>query len=172
MFLKQSKCLFTQLQVAYLGDVVSAKGMEVDQHKITIIMEWPQPQIVKALCGFLGLAGYYRKRIQNYSPISALLTTLLRKNAFVWSNDSTKAIIRLKQAFPLARYLFCQISLGHLWSNVIPLTQILAQFYARRIIHCYYSRVLAKWHLCLPAYEKELMGLVKALQQWTLYLWG
>jgi len=55
LFLKQSKFLLSLLQVVYLGHVVSAKGVEVNQSKITTIMEWPQPQTVRTLHEFLGL---------------------------------------------------------------------------------------------------------------------
>lgn len=59
--LKPSKCLFGQNAIAYLGHIISASGVTVDPSKITAIIEWPTPSTVRALRGFLGLAGYYRR---------------------------------------------------------------------------------------------------------------
>lgn len=54
---KFSKCQFAKQAISYLGHIVSSTG------KIETIQRWPQPNDIKELCNFLGLAGYYRKFI-------------------------------------------------------------------------------------------------------------
>lgn len=58
---KQSKCSFAQRHISYLGHRISDKGVATLDEHIQTIKTWKQPQTVKQLRGFLGLAGYYRK---------------------------------------------------------------------------------------------------------------
>lgn len=68
-FLKKSKCTFAQPSISYLGHIVSANGVGPDQEKIKAMVQWPQPQTLKQLRGFLGLTGFYRKFVHNYAQL-------------------------------------------------------------------------------------------------------
>lgn len=74
LFLKRSKCSFGEDTVAYLGYIISVHGVAMNQQKIQAMLDWPNPANTRALRGFLGLAGYYRKFIQGYGTIMAPLT--------------------------------------------------------------------------------------------------
>ena len=74
-----TKCLFFQQEVDYLGHIVGINGVKPDPAKIKAIKEWKQPKNVKELRSFLGLVGYYRRFIQDFSEIAAPLTNLTRK---------------------------------------------------------------------------------------------
>jgi hypothetical protein len=82
LHLKRSKCSFCTTSVAYLGHVISVEGVAMDADKVDVVATWLPPQSPRALRGFLGLAGYYRKYIRDFSLIAAPLTRLLRRNAF------------------------------------------------------------------------------------------
>jgi hypothetical protein len=58
-YAKISKCTFGKEEVEYLGHVISKEGVKVDPNKIKAIMEWPKPNNISKLRGFLGLTGYY-----------------------------------------------------------------------------------------------------------------
>jgi hypothetical protein len=83
LVVKQSKCVFGSQSVAYLGHVISASGVVMDPAKVEVVQAWPTPQTPRALRGFLGLFGYYRKFIRDYGSIAGPLTQLLKKEAFV-----------------------------------------------------------------------------------------
>jgi len=103
--LKRSKCSFATSSVSYLGHVITAHGVAMDQDKVEAVSSWPQPQSPRGLRRFLGLTGYYHSFIQNYGTIAAPLTALLRKAAFVWSPEATEAFETLKKALSTAPVL-------------------------------------------------------------------
>ena len=82
LYAKTSKFFFGVEEVEYLGHIVSHEGVKVDSNKIKAIKEWKVPTTINQLCGFLGLARYYRKFFKNYGRTKAPITTLLKKYAF------------------------------------------------------------------------------------------
>mgnify|MGYP002420028750 CR=1 FL=1 len=71
LFVKRSKCTFGAPSVAYLGHIISAAGVAMDPAKVAAIYDWPPPRSVRAVRGFLGLAGYYRRFVNNYDTMAA-----------------------------------------------------------------------------------------------------
>ena len=61
--LKPTKCVFFQIEVFYLGHLISREGVSTDPAKIDKVARWPTPQSAKEIQQFLGLAGYYRRFI-------------------------------------------------------------------------------------------------------------
>jgi hypothetical protein len=105
LFVKQSKCDFGATYVAFLAHIVSAKGMAVDSSKVETVTSWPIPQSPRGLRGFLGLADYYRKFIQDFGIIAAPLTNLLKKEGFKWCPDADSTFQTLKKALSSAPVL-------------------------------------------------------------------
>jgi hypothetical protein len=116
------------------------------------------------LRGFLVLTGYYRQFIVGYGEVTTPLTVLLKREAFKWTMEAEEAFQLLKQALMTA-----------------PLLQM-PDFEKRFIIACdasgsgfgavlhqgdgaiaYICRPIALHHQKLPAYERELIGLVKVV---------
>jgi hypothetical protein len=94
---KFSKCEFWMEEVAFLGHVLSAKGVAVDPSKIEAVSKWQSPKSVTEIRSFLGLAGYYRRFIENFSKIAKPMTELLKSNTpYVWSDKCEASFQELK----------------------------------------------------------------------------
>ena len=79
LYAKFSKCEFWLTEVKFLGHVVSASGVSMDLEKVEAIMSWERPKSVFEIRGFLGLAGYHQRFIEDFSRLVAPITRLTRK---------------------------------------------------------------------------------------------
>lgn len=98
LFANRKKCTFAQTRVSYIGHWVLEKGVEADNEKIRAMLQWPIPKNIRELRGFLGMTGYYRRFVLNYSNIATPLTQLTKKDAFKWIEEATLAFEHLKHA--------------------------------------------------------------------------
>jgi len=94
---KFSKCEFLLEKVAFIGHALTADGVAVDPAKIEAILEWKQPKNVTDIRSFLGLAGYNRRFVENFSKIAKPMTELLKKGVpFVLSENCEASFQELK----------------------------------------------------------------------------
>ena len=97
LYAKLSKCDFWLKEVSFLGHIVSAEGIRVDPTKIEAIVNWKPHRNVTEVRSFLGLAGYYRRLVRDFSVIASPLTKLLRKGIkFEWTNKCQNSFEQLK----------------------------------------------------------------------------
>lgn len=93
------KCKFLQKECVFLGHVITENGIKPDPNKIKAVINFKTPQTPKDVKSFLGLVGYYRKFINNFSKIAYPLNSLLKKNVkFVWTPECEIGFNELKQA--------------------------------------------------------------------------
>nr|XP_029148743.1 uncharacterized protein LOC114925331 [Arachis hypogaea] len=82
LYANLKKCTFCIDRVIFLGFVMSASGIEVDEEKVKAIHEWPMPKNAFDVRSFHGLAGFYKRFIKKFSTIAAPLTEEKRVIAF------------------------------------------------------------------------------------------
>jgi hypothetical protein len=84
--------------VKFLGHTISHDGISVDPSKVQEVMDWKPPKSIPQIRNFLGLAGYYRRFIPDFSRIAKPMTELLKKGVkFVWSEAYEKSFHTLRQ---------------------------------------------------------------------------
>ncbi|GJZ12339.1 putative reverse transcriptase domain-containing protein [Tanacetum coccineum] len=98
LYAKFSKCEFWLQEVQFLGHVVNRDGIHVDPSKVESVKNWKTPESSTEIRSFLGLAGYYRRFIENFSKIAKPLTLLTQKNkTYVWGDEQDEAFRILKE---------------------------------------------------------------------------
>jgi transposase InsO family protein len=172
------KCEFFQESVSFLGHVVSAAGIAVQDYKVKAVKNWPRPESKTQVKSFLGLTGYYRKFIAGYSQIALSLTELTKQSvAFDWKEEHQLAFDRLKEALvqapvlahpdPTKPYYIHTDASGFAVSAV--LSQDLGQ--GRQPV-AFFSRKMNEAERRYPVHEQELLAIVLAMQEWRCYLYG
>jgi hypothetical protein len=97
LYAKFSKCDIWMEEFAFLGHVLSAKGVDVDPSKIEAVSKWQSLKSVTEIRSFLGLTEYYRRFIENFSKIAKPMTELLKSNMpYVWSDKCEANFQELK----------------------------------------------------------------------------
>ena len=151
-----------------MGHVISKDGIAVDPKKIKAISDWPIPKDVTDIWSFMGLTGYCRRFIKDFSRIAYPITSLQKKGIkFVWSSKCQESFDKLKElltqapvlkvADPLKDYTVCtdasQEGVGGVLSQ-------------EGHVVCYESRKLKDHERNYVVHELELTTMVHALKMW------
>lgn len=178
LYIKDSKCDWFKQKLDFLGHVISADGISMDTQKVQSILDWPPLTSSSEVASFLGLAGYYRQFIHQYSHIAAPLTELLKKEIkFVWGPEQQAAFATLKQAIasaPMLQYpdpdkpfIITTDASGK------AIGAVLSQDHGTKPQPiAFYSRKLNSAEQNYPVHEREMLALIAALKHWRHYLQG
>jgi hypothetical protein len=173
LFANLEKCTFCTDRVTFLGYVVSPRGIEVDEAKIEAIKSWPIPATLSHLRSFLGLAGFYRCFVRDFSVIAAPLNDLMKKGVpFYWGaaqeHSFNTLIDKLTHAPLLQHPNFGKTFELECDASGIGIGGVLLQE-GKPI--AYFSEKLSRPSLNYLTYDKELYASVRVLETWQHYLW-
>ena len=174
LYAKLEKCDFWLQEVQFLGHMVSKEGISVDPAKVEVVMRWERPKSVFEIRSFLGLAGYYRRFIENFSQIACPMTRLTRKGvSFDWNDKCEESFQELKKRLTTTPVLITPVS-GEKYTvfcdaSRVSLGCVLMQ---KGGVVAYASRQLKKHEENYPTHDLELAAVVFALKLWRHYLYG
>jgi hypothetical protein len=173
LFANLEKCTFCTDRVTFLGYVMTPQGIEVDEAKIEAIKSWLIPATLTQLRSFLGLAGFYRCFMRDFSTIAVPLNDLTKKGvSFHWGASQDQAfhtlIDKLTHA-PLLQLLdFGKNFELECNASGIGIGGVLLQE-GKPV--AYFSEKLSGPSLNYSTYNKELYALVCVLETWQQFLW-
>ena len=178
IYARLHKCEFYKDKVEYLGFDVSARGVQPSPDKVRAVVEWPKPSSVKDVRSFLGLAGFYRRFIKNFSLKAKPLTELTRDDAvWRWEEPQEMAFKTLKRSLVTAPVLHMpNFDLPFVLmtdASAVSVGGILEQDFGSGLQPvAYESKKLSPTEMRYSAYERELLGIVWAIGKWRHYFEG
>jgi len=176
--LQADKCEFLRHEVGYLGHIITDNGVRPDPQKITAVKNFPVPRNLRNVRQFLGLAGYYRRFIPNFSGIAKPLSELMKKDKkFVWDTNT-------QHAFDTLCDLLCKepiLQFPDFEKNFI-LTTDASEYAIAGILSqgplgqdlpiSYASRILNAAEKNYSTIEKEFLAIVYCVSHFRPYLYG
>lgn len=172
------KSEFLHTEVAYLGHVITKNGVLPNPEKINAVKNFPLPVNQKQIKSFLGLAGYYRRFINNFAKIAKPLTNCLKKNSkVIHSPEFVKSFNHLKELLinaPILKYPdFSQPFILTTDASNVALGAVLSQGSPPNDHPvAYASRTLNQTEQKYSTIEKELLAIVWACKTYRPYLYG
>ncbi|GFY53218.1 enzymatic polyprotein [Trichonephila inaurata madagascariensis] len=176
--LKFKKCQFLKKTIEFLGHVVENGTIKPSTAKTQAVQKFPEPTTIKQVQSFLGLTGYFRKYIKDYSTIAKPLSDLTRKeNPFVFGTLQKVAFEKLKNIMsegPLLHiYKYGRTEL-HTDACKQGYGAILLQEAEDGKLHpvYYMSKKTNTAEEKYDSYELEVLAIINALKKFRVYLLG
>lgn len=173
------KCEFMRRETEFLGHVITPEGIKPDPGKVIKILDWKLPENPKQIKQFLGLSGYYRRFIKDYSKLAKPMTKYLKKGQVMNLDDEEykKAFSELKNiiasdqvlAYPDFENDFILTTDASNYAVGAVLSQI--QEKIERPI-AFASRTLTKCETNYSTIEKEALAIMWGVEKFRPYLYG
>ena len=173
--LNLSKSAFAVAELDFLGYHIGCNRVQPREKKIAALLQYKRPVDRKSLQQFLGLAGYYRRFLPNFSHMSAVLSSLLRKNVeFKWSDEAEKAFVDLKSRLS-TRPILRPPDFSKEFCMAVDASNVAVGGHLFQVIDgvehpiCYFSKKLDVHQQRYSTVEKEALGLILAVRAFSVY---
>ena len=179
LYAKRSKCEFFRDQVEFLGHRIGADGLSVSQDKVSAVRDWPAPKNVSEVRSFLGLAGFYRRFVKDFSKVALPITELTKEKTTPWEWGP-----RQREAFAALKHALCTAPVLLIPDPSLPYTlncdacmyavgATLQQDHGNGLQPvAFRSKKLSPAEANYDTREKEFLALVDACSYWRHYLHG
>jgi hypothetical protein len=179
LYLRPEKCEFAQEQIEYLGLIVGDGKVTMDPVKVDAITSWPAPRNLRDLRAFLGFANFYRRFIKDFAKLARPLNNLTKKDtAWDWGSPQ-------KQAFQSLKDMFSNQPILAMWEPDRPTRLevdasgyatggVLLQKLEDNLWHpiAFRSQSMIDAERNYEIYDKEMLAIIRALEDWRHYLEG
>jgi Reverse transcriptase (RNA-dependent DNA polymerase)/RNase H-like domain found in reverse transcriptase/Integrase zinc binding domain/Chromo (CHRromatin Organisation MOdifier) domain len=179
LFLKPDKCEFEKKRIEYLGLIISEGRIEMDPVKVAGVAEWPKPTSKKEVQQFVGFANFYRRFIQDYSKVARPLFDLTGKAEFKWGEDQDEAFNELRRRitstpiliFPNENKPFrIEADSSDVASGAVLSQQSDSDDKWHPV--AFYSKSLSAVERNYDIYDKEMLAVIRAMEEWRHFLEG
>jgi hypothetical protein len=179
LYLRPEKCEFDRDEVEYLGLVIRQGQVTMDPIKVQAITRWPAPRNLRELRGFLGFANFYRRFIRDFARLARPLNDLTKKDvSWQWGIAPQQAFQSLKDQFVhkpiLAMWEPDQPTQLEVDASGYATGGILLQRLDDELWHpiAFRSESMTEAERNYEIYDKEMLAVVRALEDWRHYLEG
>ena len=177
LYLKPEKCYFHRTELDYLGYKISHDTVAMDPIKVNGVVSWPTPSNKKELQSFLGFVNYYRRFIRDFSKVAHPLHRLTGSEAWQWDSEQQVAFEALKKAITEAPILRMPRDDGQYRveadSSDFATGAVLSQFQDENWHPiAFQSKSLSDAERNYDIFDKELLAIIRALDEWRHYLEG
>jgi hypothetical protein len=178
LYLKPEKCAFEQTEIEYLGLLIRHGQVSMDPIKVKGVQDWPRPTSKHELQQFLGFVNYYRRFIRGFANIAHCLHHLTGNMPWHWATPEEDAFQKLKAATTMAPVLSMpnddQPFRVEADSSNYATGAVLSQIQNDGKWHpiAFISRSLSDVERNYDIYDKEMLAVMRALQEWRHYLMG
>jgi transposase InsO family protein len=173
------KCEFNVTRTKYLGFIITTDGIEVDPEKVSAVVNWQTPSNVQGIQSFLGFCNFYRRFIPEYGKIAKPLVQLTKTGiAFQFNRKCWDAFEELKARLtsaPVLRHYDPELeSMIETDASDRVLAGMLSQLHpdGEWYLVAYYSKTMAPAECNYEIHDKEMLAVVKSLDQWRPELQG
>lgn len=180
LMINWKKCQFLATRIEYLGYLIEDNKIEPSQNKVDAVINFPKPTNTKMIQSFLGLTGYFRKFIQDYSILAKPLSDLLKKDAkFQFEDKQEQAFNNLKHKLAMkpvleiydpeaATELHCDASKFGYGAVLLQKSKDDNEYHPIYFM----SRKTTTAEEKYSSYELEVLAVVNALKKFRIYLLG
>lgn len=177
--LRKPKCQFSRSEVEYLGHIIGNNFSKPAPSKIEAVRNFPQPTSVNELQRFVGLAGYYRRFIKDFTIKSYPLTQIIGgKVPFTWSTEQQHAFTALRNALITEPVLVTfdphKKCIVHTDASKIAMSGILMQLdeHNKKHVVAYFSKRMNKDQEKYTTTEQECLAVITTVEHFHVYLHG
>lgn len=177
--ISSEKSKFCVKELKYLGYILTENGLKMDPERVSPILNLPVPKNIRDVRRIMGMAGWYRRFIDNFSDLTAPITDLLKSNKkkFEWTNEADKAFMKLKSAL-VSSPILCSPNYDEIFTiqtdaSNVGMGAVLTQGEGKgEKVIAYMSSKLTTAQQKYTTTERECLAVLEAIKKFRNYIEG